>query len=129
MMKIILAAAMLLTASLAAPAQMRLVADTLDLGLVEHGGRVSGTIMAVNTGTDTLQILSVHTDCGCTVADFSRTPVAPGDTAAVTVSYRADSHAWGPFVRRVKLRTSHAEAPYLDGVVTGRVKRPRHRRE
>ena len=45
MMKIILAAAMLLTASLAAPAQMRLVADTLDLGLVEHGGRVSGTIM------------------------------------------------------------------------------------
>jgi len=124
----ILSAAAAALVAVAAAAQLTLVADTIDLGLMAQGARVEGTLKAVNTGSDTVAILGVRTDCGCTTAGYPRHGIAPGDTAVLTIRYHAEGRMWGLFVKRIKVRTSFTQSPYLEGVVTGRVKRPRHSR-
>lgn len=41
----------------------------------------------VNTGNEPLVITQVRPSCGCTVAEYPRMPIAPGDTAAVQLSF------------------------------------------
>lgn len=41
----------------------------------------------VNTGNEPLIITQVRPSCGCTVAEYPRSPIAPGDTAAVELSF------------------------------------------
>jgi len=53
----------------------------------EDEGVVECVFRYVNTGDTTLQIKAARTSCGCTLPHYSREPLAPGDTASVTVSY------------------------------------------
>lgn len=41
----------------------------------------------VNTGDEPLVISKVKSSCGCTAAEYPRTPIAPGDTSAVELRY------------------------------------------
>ena len=50
-------------------------------------GLAEGTFHLVNVGSAPLRLQGVQTDCGCTVAAWSQTPVAAGDTAVVRVRY------------------------------------------
>lgn len=40
-----------------------------------------------NTGTHALAILSVKPTCGCTVGDYSRKPIKPGESAPITIKF------------------------------------------
>lgn len=123
-----LSALIALTAS-TATAQLRFAdTDTLRLGSLAIGGRSEGVMRVVNAGTDTIAILRVHTDCGCTAASYPRTPIPPGDTADVTIRYTASDYSWGAFLNTVKLHTTSRDNPFITGIVTGRVRRPRHQR-
>lgn len=53
----------------------------------ENMGRVSTVFRFVNTGTEPVSIVAARASCGCTAPEYDRAPVAPGDTAAVTVTY------------------------------------------
>lgn len=53
----------------------------------ENMGRVSTVFRFVNTGTEPVSIVAARASCGCTAPDYDRAPVAPGDTATVTVTY------------------------------------------
>lgn len=53
----------------------------------ENMGRVSTVFRFVNTGTEPVSIVTARASCGCTAPEYDRAPVAPGDTAAVTVTY------------------------------------------
>ena len=54
--------------------------DTWDFGTIrETDGRVSHTFTGVNRGDSPLVILDVVTTCGCTVPDFSKKPILPGE--------------------------------------------------
>lgn len=53
----------------------------------EETGPLSHTFKFVNTGSQPLVILAAHPSCGCTSPQYSRTPVAPGDTGSVVVTY------------------------------------------
>ena len=55
--------------------------------ILEQDGKVSCTMRVVNTGDSVLHLLRVRTSCGCTAVDFTRTPLAPGDTGQVVVTY------------------------------------------
>ncbi len=73
-----------------AEAQPRLVfePDVWDFGTVQEAdGRVSHTFTGVNKGDRPLVILDIMTTCGCTVPEFSRKPVLPGERTQVTVTY------------------------------------------
>ncbi len=53
----------------------------------ETGGRVSHRFTARNEGERPVVILDVVTSCGCTIPEFSRKPIKPGDEATITVTF------------------------------------------
>lgn len=76
--------------ALRAAAQEQLTFDpaAFDFGtILETDGRVSHTFTGVNRGDKPLVILDVVTTCGCTVPDFSKKPILPGEKTQVTVTY------------------------------------------
>lgn len=55
--------------------------------ILEQDGKVSCTMRLVNDGESELVITQVRTSCGCTAAGYDKAPIAPGDTACITVTY------------------------------------------
>lgn len=53
----------------------------------ENDGKVSCTFRFVNDGDTPVIIQSARATCGCTTPDYSKAPIAPGDTGIVQVSY------------------------------------------
>lgn len=55
--------------------------------VMESHGRVTHIFKAINTGNDDVVINRVRASCGCSTAEYPRRPIAPGDTALVTVTF------------------------------------------
>lgn len=55
----------------------------------EDLGTVTCRVPVVNSGDVPLIITTVRATCGCTVPEYSKDPVAPGDTAYINVRYNA----------------------------------------
>ena len=55
----------------------------------EDMGKVSCDFKVVNTGDEPLMILAARATCGCTVPAYTRDPIAPGDTATITVDRKS----------------------------------------
>lgn len=85
--KIILSAT-LLAAAITATAQVRWLSTSHDFGAFDEDmGPATCTFSFVNDGTEPVSILAARASCGCTTPQYSREPVAPGDTADITVTY------------------------------------------
>jgi hypothetical protein len=69
-----------------------------------------------NEGDGPLQIESVSTSCGCTTAQIEAQTIAPGTSAALTVTFDPQAHAGsvGQFVRYVYLRTDDPARPEVE---------------
>ena len=63
--------------------------QSIDLGKIVLGSAHPATFEFVNTGSVPLVIASATASCGCTVADFSREPVAPGEKGRVEAVFSA----------------------------------------
>ena len=61
-----------------------------DFGNMIQGERVVYGFKFVNIGGSDLVITRVSTSCGCTVGDFPKEPVAPGEEGVIEVAF--DSH-------------------------------------
>lgn len=53
----------------------------------ESVGPVSCRFSFVNTGNEPVAVIAARPNCGCTAPKYSTTPIAPGDTGFVAVSY------------------------------------------
>ena len=62
-----------------------------DFGKLIQGEKVSFTYKLKNTGNATLVISSVLPGCNCTVAQFTQTPIAPGESGNVTVNFNTET--------------------------------------
>lgn len=61
-----------------------------DFGTINEGDQVETVFNYTNTGTVPLLITDVKGSCGCTVPnDWSREPLAPGETGKFTVQYNS----------------------------------------
>ena len=61
---------------------------TLDFGDVKPDQDIlKGTFVFKNVGKSPLVILQVLTSCGCTVATYTKEPVAPGKTGKIEITY------------------------------------------
>lgn len=66
----------------------RLLTPEYDFGVLrEEDGPVTGTAYVVNDGPDTTYVRDVRPSCGCTGAEYTREPLAPGDTTMVWFTY------------------------------------------
>lgn len=66
--------------------------DKHDFGTVLQGEVVSYSFHFTNTGNMPLIISSVKSSCGCTVGDYPREPIAPGERGAIKVTYDSKGH-------------------------------------
>ena len=82
-------AAVLISLNLSAQgAQISFTKTKHDFGeIAERGGRVNYTFEFKNTGQAPLVIQRVAASCGCTSPDWTKTPVEPGKTGYVKVSF------------------------------------------
>jgi hypothetical protein len=83
--------------------------EVIDLGTIPQGTPKSVTFEFKNTGTESVLITNVRPACGCTTADYTKTPVKPGATATVTAVYNAA--AAGAFSKTVTVTTNAETNP------------------
>jgi hypothetical protein len=63
--------------------------STHDFGDIFQGDRVEHVFKFKNTGNDHLMLTNVQVTCGCTVPDWPRDPIAPGQSAEITVAFNS----------------------------------------
>lgn len=66
-----------------------------DFGTVEKGKQVKIVFHVKNTGNKPLFITSASPSCGCTVADYTKSAIAAGETGEVTASFDSNHGAAG----------------------------------
>ncbi|MDE0536120.1 DUF1573 domain-containing protein [Tenacibaculum sp. L6] len=58
-----------------------------DFGTVKEGEVVETTFVVTNTGKSDLVITHAQASCGCTVPEWTKDPIAPGETGDIKVSF------------------------------------------
>lgn len=86
-------------------------AETVDLGDIPQGKPKDMTFEFSNTGKGDVIITNVKPACGCTAADYTKTPVKPGDKGYVKATYNAA--AKGPFSKTVTVTLTGVEKPVV----------------
>ncbi len=82
---------------------------THEYGVVLWKHPVTATFTVKNDGDKPLVITNVTTSCGCTVADWTKTPIAPG--ASGTIASTFDAKALGRFNKSVGVYCNASTRP------------------
>ena len=82
----------------------------------EADGSVTHTFVIKNTGDAPLVITRVVASCGCTTPQFSKEPIAPGQTSKIDVTYNPAGRP-GQFVKTIAVYSNGK-----DGTFTLRIK-------
>lgn len=69
---------------------MKFEVEEHDFGKISQGERVSYAFKFKNVGGSDLLISEAHGSCGCTVPDYPKTPVAPGQESVVNVEFNSE---------------------------------------
>ena len=111
-MKRILFLAMMLTigltyASAQKQADIKFDKTTLDLGTFsESNPKVTGAFKFTNTGDGPLIIHQVVASCGCTIPEYTKAPIKPGESGEIKITYNGAGKYPGHFKKSVTLRTN-----------------------
>ena len=89
-----------------------------DFGKVTQGTPVTTVFEFTNIGKEPLILTEVRPTCGCTIADYTKTPVKFGDKGLIKITYNAAVAA--PF-NKVIVVTSNAETPQKNLIIVGEV--------
>lgn len=64
-------------------AQFEFESESFDFGVVEDGEKVTHAYKFKNVGSSSLTITNAIASCGCTVPEWTREPVPPGETGEI----------------------------------------------
>ena len=116
----IFASLMCVGAALSGAAENEWVSKVHDFGAFDENlGTVYCEFKLVNTGSEPIAITAARANCGCTRPEFSKEPVAPGDTAVVRVGFDPKGRP-GRFTKRINVDCS-GEPTRSILVITGTV--------
>lgn len=96
----------LIATALVAVAQPRFTSntETHQFGQVEWKHPVTAQYTITNSGNEPLVLTDVEPDCACTVAHWTKTPIAPGEKGTLSVTF--DAEALGHFQKSVAIFTN-----------------------
>ena len=109
----------LMALSATAQAVIKFEKTTHNFGAFKESQVQKVTFVFTNTGDEPLVIQQAFSSCGCTVAKFSKDPVAPGAKGQVTVSYNGKNKVPGHFKKPVSIRSNAANSLvriYIEGI-------------
>jgi archaellum component FlaG (FlaF/FlaG flagellin family) len=76
--------------------------ESFDFGKVEQNKPATATFVVKNIGTEPLIIDQAAPSCGCTVSDYTKSPIAPGKTGTIKATFNAA--AMGPIDKTVTVK-------------------------
>jgi len=82
---------------------------THDYGTIQKGGDPYCSFQLTNTGKEALVISEAHGSCGCTVPEYTKEPIKPGETVTIKVHY--DTNRVGPFEKSVTMTFQGIDTP------------------
>jgi hypothetical protein len=63
--------------------------DTYDFGKVKQNTPPTATFVVTNVSKEPLIIEAANPTCGCTISDYTKAPIAPGQTGVIHATYNA----------------------------------------
>ncbi|NNE28904.1 MAG: DUF1573 domain-containing protein [Saprospiraceae bacterium] len=90
--------------------EMKFETLEVDYGTIQQNSEPYRVFKFTNTGDEPLQITNAKGSCGCTVPEWPKEPVFPGEDAEIRVRY--DTKRIGKFVKRVTLTANTAAETY-----------------
>ena len=102
--------------------KIRFSESVFNFGRVDEGAIVTHRFTFQNVGKEPLIIKHGSSTCGCTVPEFPKTPIAPGDTSSVKVVFDTENKA-GPQKKPVTLTANTYPSQTkisLEGIVDNR---------
>ncbi|MDP4283481.1 MAG: DUF1573 domain-containing protein [Bacteroidota bacterium] len=63
--------------------------ETYDFGKIKQNVPATATFVVTNIGSEPLLIDQANPTCGCTISDYTKTPIAPGKTGTIKATYNA----------------------------------------
>ncbi|MEG1555983.1 MAG: DUF1573 domain-containing protein [Bacteroidales bacterium] len=109
--------------------QIQFKETTYDFGTIrEEGGKVTGRFEFTNVGDSALILKSVRPGCGCTAANYTKTPIEPGEKGFIDATYDPYNRP-GNFSKNIKVTTNEpkynepsatAQLLFIKGIVAKR---------
>lgn len=102
---------------------VKFASTEINLGQVKQNEPVTGIFTITNISNKQLVIEQANPGCGCTVADYTKEPIAPGKTGFIKATYNAANA--GTFHKTVTVKfmgVDETQAITLTGEVTGPAK-------
>lgn len=79
--------------------------DTYDFGTVKDGEKVVHVYEFKNVGDQPLQILKAEASCGCTTPEWTKTPILPGKTGNIKVTFNSEGRV-GPANKDISIQSN-----------------------
>lgn len=102
-------------------AQIEFEKDVHDYGTIKQFGNGVYEFKFTNTGNEPLTISNAKGSCGCTVPEWPREPIAPGESNVIKVKY--DTKRVGPFGKSVTLQSNATNNPTKTIRIKGKVEK------
>lgn len=121
----------LMSATVSMAQTLKAVDDTQNAGKVEwlnrsentgkipFGTAVTREFKVKNTSRENLLLLQVRTTCHCVSMDWSREPIAPGETGVIRATY--DAQREGDFYKIISVNTNFDPNQAVPFAFTGKV--------
>ena len=94
---------------------------TVDYGEIEQHSEPLRVAKFTNTGDEPLVISNARGSCGCTVPDWPKEPVMPGESADIEIRY--DTKRLGKINKTVTITTNQGSEPVVLRV-KGQINKP-----
>ena len=107
----------------AAQAEIKFDKTTADLGTFpEEKPIVSCVFTFTNIGNVPLVVHQAVASCGCTVPEYTKQPIKPGEKGQIAVTYNGQGRAIGRFKKSITIRSNAKTATtrlFITGNMTG----------
>ena len=94
-----------------------------DFGIfTESNSKVTCTFTFTNTGNKLLVIHQAIASCGCTVPEYPKEPIKPGESGKIVVTYNGECRFPGHFRKSITIRSNAKQEIvrlYIEGDMQG----------
>ena len=107
----------------AGEAEIKFEKTSHNFGSFPETEKVTCTFKFTNTGDNMLVIHQAIASCGCTVPQYPKQPIKPGESGEIKVTYDGSGKFPGHFKKSITLRTNAKEEIvrlYIEGDMVGK---------
>lgn len=90
------------------PTTIAIKDSIIDLGILKEGEIKQIVYHYQNTGTKPLMLFNVSPGCGCTIAEYSHSPLMPGKSDSIVAKFDSKGKE-GAYIKNIKLNCNTEE--------------------